>query len=661
MRAFAQAPSAESTTRGNGSTFSWGAFAAILVCVAAFVGISAPAAGAVPSASPGWSFQAAFANGAGSFDGGGEARNTIAVDGNGNVLVANEFNPWIRVFAPGEVSGDFLTEVVVSGSSVPGLAVDAGDDALYYREGASLGGTSIRRYVSDGNPTPTYTLDPSFEVPLGDGFAVDPTTSDLLVADAGAEAVLRYETDGTLAETLSTPGFDPKHIAIATDGSIYVSSASGADVVHLSGAGAVLGTISSVGSVQALAWDPTDSAIVALVGDKLKTYSAVGVLRSETPTQTGVGNGLAYDSARELLYQNTFGTTFVYDRAIFPGVEAPTVSAIAGHGAHLSAPVDPGEGPPAESRAHFEYSDDGGFSWKSTPDQEVTVEGMTTIEADITGLLANQKYLVRTKASNVGATQISSAALFTTAQIAPEVEVSDASGVEETNAVLNGSVNPNGLQTTYYFEYGTTLSYGARVPMIVDGIAGNGRASRSFSQVISGLAPGAIYHYRLVARNASGQAVSVDRTFATANTGEIAPKRAYEQVTPVDKGGAQLLNEFHVQVADQGSAIAVAAVSGASDSESALMRQNFVIRRGPNGWEDWEQTDAPQAAAPATAESSTQAVSEDYKPQWWQAIACLPLGRWPVTATFTSRICRPIPTPWSAGLREAMPITNSPG
>ena len=39
MRALAQAPSAETTKRGNGSTFSFGAFAAVLVCAAAFLAL----------------------------------------------------------------------------------------------------------------------------------------------------------------------------------------------------------------------------------------------------------------------------------------------------------------------------------------------------------------------------------------------------------------------------------------------------------------------------------------------------------------------------------------------------------------------------------------------------------------------------------------------
>lgn len=615
MRAFAQAPSAESTTRGNGSTFSLGVLAAMLACALAFLGIGAPAAGAAPSAGLGWKFRVSFAPPDEVAQ--GAVRNSVAVDSSGNIVLANFGQSRAEIFAPDPLTGgNFLVDVPVPLASVRNLAVDPSDDTLYVDGFALFGDTTIRRLLSDGQPTPTYTVDPGFEVPAGEGFAVDTSTGDLLVTDPGAEAVQRYDTSGALVETIATPGIAPVFIASRPDGSFYVASEAGPDIVHLSGSGAVLDTIAGAGALRGLTWEGADQVLVASTGATLKTYSSAAELKSESLAQTEAGTGLAFDPVLELLYQRSPGAVYVYEPATIPGVEPPVVSAIAGHSAHLSAEVDPGEGPPAESVAHFEYSDDGGVSWDSTPDVSVertVTDEPDTIEADLTGLLANQEYLVRVKASNAGATKTSSAVSFTTAQIAPEVEATGASGVEESSAVLNGSINPNGLQTTYYFEYGTTESYGSRVPLLVDGVAGNERVSRSFSEAVSGLAPSTTYHYRLVAENAIGQIESADKTFATAGSGELAPQRAYEMVTPLNKGGAQVLSDFHLQVSDQGSAVAVSTVSGAQDSESVMMRQNFVNRRGDGGWEDWEPTDPPQESTPGVWESSTQAVSEDYK------------------------------------------------
>jgi len=42
-----------------------------------------------------------------------------------------------------------------------------------------------------------------------------------------------------------------------------------------------------------------------------------------------------------------------------------------------------------------------------------------------------------------------------------------ATGVTATNATLNGTVNPNGVATTAYFEYGLTTDYGDLGPLVL--------------------------------------------------------------------------------------------------------------------------------------------------------------------------------------------------
>ena len=46
-----------------------------------------------------------------------------------------------------------------------------------------------------------------------------------------------------------------------------------------------------------------------------------------------------------------------------------------------------------------------------------------------------------------------------------------ATGVTASGASLNGNVNPNGVATSYHFEYGLTDAYGARSPA-VDAVLG---------------------------------------------------------------------------------------------------------------------------------------------------------------------------------------------
>jgi hypothetical protein len=84
----------------------------------------------------------------------------------------------------------------------------------------------------------------------------------------------------------------------------------------------------------------------------------------------------------------------------------------------------------------------------------------------------------------------------------------------QNSITLTGRVNPNELETTYTFEYGTTRVYGAQAPA-PPASAGKGNSNVAVAVDIGGLSPATTYHYRLVARNARGVVRGADRTFKT--------------------------------------------------------------------------------------------------------------------------------------------------
>jgi hypothetical protein len=85
-----------------------------------------------------------------------------------------------------------------------------------------------------------------------------------------------------------------------------------------------------------------------------------------------------------------------------------------------------------------------------------------------------------------------------------------------TSAQLTGVIYPNGILTSYHFDWGTTTAYGVQTPTLS---AGNGTTKVKVGQAVLGLKPGATYHYRAVATNASGEvALGRDRTFAAVNS-----------------------------------------------------------------------------------------------------------------------------------------------
>jgi hypothetical protein len=84
--------------------------------------------------------------------------------------------------------------------------------------------------------------------------------------------------------------------------------------------------------------------------------------------------------------------------------------------------------------------------------------------------------------------------------------------VAVSTAVLRGRINPQGLETSYYFQYGPTTAYGIDTPTTS---AGSATLEGKFTQPIAGLAPYTTYHFRVVASSAAGTTISADRIFVT--------------------------------------------------------------------------------------------------------------------------------------------------
>jgi streptogramin lyase len=99
----------------------------------------------------------------------------------------------------------------------------------------------------------------------------------------------------------------------------------------------------------------------------------------------------------------------------------------------------------------------------------------------------------------------------------PIVEVGQAAGVTATSATLNGTVNPDGHEITYQFEYGPTKAYGTKIP-VPEGKLGAVWHNEALSQTISGLhLEETTYHYRLVATNSAGTTLGEDHTLGPRN------------------------------------------------------------------------------------------------------------------------------------------------
>jgi sugar lactone lactonase YvrE len=583
VRAFAQAPSAESTTRGSGSTFSFGAFAAMLVCAAALLGIGAPAASAAPEATPGYGYATSFGKGTLSPEFFAPPRSPIAIGADGKIFVVNQNQGTIVVFGASKITAEaFPITSIGSGVLPTDVAVDPSDDTVYAQDRGPLTGVpKTIRLLSDGKATPTYTEDPGFEIPAGEGIAVDPTTHDLLVTTGDAETILRYDTAGNLLDTIATPGLAPRRIAVAEDGSIYVSGDTSL-VTHLSGAGLQLDQIDVGSAPEALAVDWTTGVIVVGFPGHLLSYTPAGALESETDSPTDAANvGAAIDPVSGRLYSYIGSLVDLYVPGLQPDVENFTVSDVQNHSAHLSAEVDPGYVGNRPGLVFLEYSADGGNTWTVTPPTGVEMYGPGTVEFDIEHLLVNTDYLARLKVRNEHIVSITQPLSFSTPEVTPEVITGSATDIGETSAVINGAVNPAGFPTTYHFEWGLTSSYGSRLPIAEDAPAGQTRNSTLYRYRLTGLTPGTTYHFRIVAQNTLGVSYGADRTFTTSAVGGV-PLRAYEQVTPQNKQGNPLDPGIGFYAREDGNAFAYMNRGGESSSPNMPFAMS---RRGATDWE----------------------------------------------------------------------------
>src|SRR5215207_7553038 len=121
----------------------------------------------------------------------------------------------------------------------------------------------------------------------------------------------------------------------------------------------------------------------------------------------------------------------------------------------------------------------------------------------------------------------------------PTVATGDPVAITTSGGRLSGTVNPNGLNTTYHFDYGLTPAYGSSTA--AQG-AGAGVNDVPVTADLGDLAPGTIVNYRLVANNADGEAVGGNRTLVvlpaqTPTPPETAP--ITQVLPPVNLGGAR--------------------------------------------------------------------------------------------------------------------------
>ncbi len=236
----------------------------------------------------------------------------------------------------------------------------------------------------------------------------------------------------------------------------------------------------------------------------------------------------------------------------------------------------------------------------STPENPSVGETPEPVSEEATILLANTTYTYCLRAVNsVGEVALGAPQSFTTPAVAPTLGTESYSSVGSSSAKLHAQVNPGGIPTSFFFEYGPSTAYGSRTPLQS---AGAGAETVSVLANLEGLAPDTEYHFRVVVENTKGEVKGNDESFSTFPVSPLGlpDGRGYEIVSPLENGNATVLPGAPTRAAADGSAVAYVGTAppnagNGSSAGGAGIRPTgtnvYVAKRSTTTTGGWSATD----------------------------------------------------------------------
>jgi sugar lactone lactonase YvrE len=417
----------------------------------------------------------------------------------GNVLVVDSGNDRVQVFAPNGGSADFLAQFGQGELDAPfGIAVDQASGDVYVSSAAN---DRIVKFESDGAPIPTYTVDPSFASPAK-GNAVGKLGSfaaPLAVDPTGGDLLVA----------------DPAHNVVARYGSggAFVSSFDGSD----SPDGLFGGLLDLATDAAGKVWvvDSTGDIVTGDASSRVLRFDAAGAYEtslSDVPRPGALtvdptsgylivaANFAAFAGTRLYAYDGTERVTEV----LYPGDNSGTVTGLA---------VDGG---PTADRQHLYAASD-----------QVMGSGPVGVQVlEPTPL--------------------------------PDLTIDAPTDVTEISAQLSGIVNPQGVQTSWHFEYSTDGQSWTAIDADQD--AGDGTSDIPVTGEAVGLTPDTDYRLRLYATTPNGATrLSAEQTIHTLPAD--APAVTIDPVSDITPSGAHLTGTvdpnglptiYHFEYSDNG-------------------------------------------------------------------------------------------------------------
>jgi DNA-binding beta-propeller fold protein YncE len=449
----------------------------------------------------------------------------LAVDSGGNLWVADTGNNRVQEF---NSKGEYLTQIGEYGYANNQLRspIDVATDSKGNIWVIDSGNARVKKFNSKGEYLTQIGPVEAF------GLATD-SADNVLITDGGSNLVEKFNSNGEYLSVFGSKGsgngqFEvPWGIEVDSEGNIWVVDYGHNRVEKFDSKGKYLTQFGQFGSGNGQFEWPTFLAIDAhnnvLVSDtfnyRIQEFNSKGEYLTQFG-QFGSGNG-QFNSPRGIALDSTGGTWVVdqlnnrVQRWFHGAASTESATAIGPEAATLNGTIYR-EG--YKTQYYFEYGATTSYGTKlPTSPQSVGVgTGSVKVAQTPTGLSQGTTYHFRIVIENATGRAYGEDKSFTTLRL-PKATSEAATNVKATEATLNATVNPEGSETTYQFEYGTTTSYGTKLPISSKAI-GSGTNDVKVNEMATGLTPGTTYHYRIVAKSTVGTTPGADLTFTTPAT-----------------------------------------------------------------------------------------------------------------------------------------------
>ncbi len=482
----------------------------------------------------------------------------VADTGNARVEQFGAAGEFISAWGWGVADGNSAFEVCTSGcrAGIPGSGAGqlsaptsvAVDSANGPRQGDVYVGDATNKVIDEFSPSGSLlgtitgpSAGTTFQAVTG--VAVD-GEGDLWVLDSAANVVYEFSGAGALMTEFNDTYSETRAIAVDGAGDVYLINSSGETTKWTAAARAGGAPMRVDGSTngEGLGVDQATGELYVDLGYSIDQWGATGESLGNFDSGTlGQGAQMAYNPNVTLAGAGEPGALYVVDQsdnrvaAFVPPVPAsPTVApgsenatGVTPAKAILEASINANG---LDTKYFFEYGPTAAYGTQVPlpPGTDIgATDEVLAAKAALSGLAPGTIYNFRVVATNSLGTTDGPDQTFTTATPqAPEVEGETDANATATSVRLEADVNPEFVDTHYYFEYGSTTAYGSTAPAPPGTDIGEADSMRGAESVISGLTPDTAYHFRVVAVNSLGTTDGPDETFTTTRSVSIEAESA---------------------------------------------------------------------------------------------------------------------------------------